>query len=155
MTHVQTQPICLPKGRDQDISQPTNAMVVTAYWLTTSMLAFVLLSGGAAYLARQPAVVEGIVRLGYPVYLPTILGVWKVLGGIALLAPRLPMLKEWAYAGVIFDFTGAAASHWACGDYGPYAFHLIVPLVLVAITAASWALRPPSRRCARSACTTI
>lgn len=146
MTTMQTQSIGRPAGVSPDTSRPTNATVVVIYWVTTAIIAFVLLSGGAAYLTRPPAVVEGIVRLGYPLYLLTILGVWKVLGGLTLLVPRLPTLKEWAYAGVIFDFTGAAASHGFCGDYGPYAFHLIVPLLLAALAAASWLLRPPSRR---------
>ena len=71
----------------------------------------------------------------------TILGIWKVLGGSALLAPRLPRLKECAYAGAIFDFSGAAA-----GDAGAGAFHVVVPLVLAGIAVASWALRPAGRR---------
>ena len=144
----QAQSTCLPSGIGQELKPTKSAMIVAAYWVTTGIIAFVLLSGGAAYLAKPPAVVEGIVRLGYPVYLLTILGVWKILGGVALLAPRLATLKEWAYAGVLFDFTGAAASHWASGDYGLHTFHVIVPLVLTVIVAASWALRPQSRRLA-------
>ena len=54
--------------------------------------------------------VEGIVHLGYPLYFITIIGFWKVLGAITLLAPGFPRLKEWAYAGIFFDLTGAAAS---------------------------------------------
>jgi hypothetical protein len=87
--------------------------------------------------------VQGVTALGYPVYFLTILGFWKAMGGLAILAPRLPLLKEWAYAGIAFDFTGAAWSHVAVGDPAPKA---IVPLVLLLIAVASWALRPPSRR---------
>jgi uncharacterized membrane protein YphA (DoxX/SURF4 family) len=83
-----------------------------------------------------------MVQLGYPIYLLTILGIWKVLGGIALLAPRFPRLKEWAYAGTLFDLTGASASHAFHGD-GPW--HVVVPLVLAALALGSWALRPSSR----------
>jgi uncharacterized membrane protein YphA (DoxX/SURF4 family) len=119
-----------------------------AYWTTTTILAFVLLSGGAAELAHQRETVAGTVLLGYPIYFVTILGFWKVLGGIAVLAPRFPRLKEWAYAGTFFDLTGATASHAASGDYGNHAFHLIVPLILVLVAIASWALRPPTRRLA-------
>jgi uncharacterized membrane protein YphA (DoxX/SURF4 family) len=121
-------------------------MKVIAYWTTTTIVVFVLLSGGTAELARQRETVAGTMLLGYPVYFVTILGFWKVLGGIALLAPRFPRLKEWAYAGVFFDFTGATASHAACGDYGKFGFHLIVPLILTAFTVSSWALRPSTRR---------
>jgi hypothetical protein len=76
-------------------------------------------------------------------YILTILGVWKLLGAIVLFAPRLPRLKEWVYAGVIFELTGAAASFVAHGDSTN---ELIAPLVLAAIALTSWALRPPSRR---------
>ncbi len=113
-----------------------------AYWITTALLAFVLLSGGAAQLARQAQNVEGMVQLGYPVYLLTILGLWKVLGAIALLAPRFPRLKEWAYAGAFFDLTGASASHAFSSDS---LFHILVPLAIAAVLFASWALRPAGR----------
>ena len=112
------------------------------YWATTGLLALGAVAGGAAQLARAPANVEGVVALGYPVYLLTILGTWKVLGAAALLAPGLPRLKEWAYAGLFFVFTGAAASHLACHDA---AWHAITTIMLAAITVASWALRPESR----------
>ena len=68
------------------------------YWASTAILAFALLSGATAQLAHQQKTLEGVVQLGYPVYFVTILGFWKVLGGIALL-PGFPRLKEWAYAG--------------------------------------------------------
>jgi uncharacterized membrane protein YphA (DoxX/SURF4 family) len=112
------------------------------YWTTTILVAFSM-SGGVAQLAHVPGVVDGFVRvLGYPPYFVTILGFWKVLGAIAILVPRFPRLKEWAYAGIFFDLTGAAASSAAVGGN---AFHVITPLVIVGITVASWALRPPSR----------
>jgi uncharacterized membrane protein YphA (DoxX/SURF4 family) len=78
-------------------------------------------------------------------YFFAILGYWKVLGAIAILVPRFPRLKEWAYAGIFFDLTGAAASVAAVGGYGAYAFHIVAPLVLAVLTVASWALRPESR----------
>ena len=82
-------------------------------------------------------------HLGYPDYFVLILGTWKVLGGITVLLPRTAMLKEWAYAGMLFDLTGASASHAAVGDP---AGKIATPLVMLAIVAASWALRPESRR---------
>jgi hypothetical protein len=66
-------------------------------------------------------------------------------GAIALLAPGFPRLKEWAYAGIFFNMTGAAISHAAVGDYGAYGYHLIVPLTFAGLAVASWALRPQSR----------
>jgi uncharacterized membrane protein YphA (DoxX/SURF4 family) len=81
-------------------------------------------------------------HLGYPLYFMTILGIWKLLGGIALLVPRFPRLKEWAYAGIFFELTGAAASQAASGDS---AAHIIWPIIFAGLTVASWALRPPSR----------
>ena len=74
----------------------------------------------------------------------TVLGVWKVLGAIAILVPRFPRFKEWAYAGIFFDLTGAAASWAAVGGYGD-AFHVIAPLIITGFLVASWALRPRSR----------
>jgi uncharacterized membrane protein YphA (DoxX/SURF4 family) len=118
-----------------------------AYWITTVLVAFFIGSGGIAQVARVPGTVNGFVHiLHYPAYFVTILGVWKVLGAIAILVPHFPRLKEWAYAGIIFDLTGAAASNFAVGGYGAYGFHILAPLIIAGITVASWALRPPSRR---------
>jgi hypothetical protein len=103
-------------------------------------------SGGAGQIAQFLGNVHGVVPvLGYPMYFFAILGFWKVLGAIAILVPRYPRLKEWAYAGIFFDLTGAAASCAAAGGYGAYGFHVIAPLILAAMTMASWGLRPPSR----------
>jgi hypothetical protein len=113
-----------------------------AYWVTTALVAFSM-SGGIAQLARVPGVVDGFVHvLGYPPYFVTILGFWKVAGALAILVPGLPRLKEWAYAGIFFDLTGAAASSFAVGGS---AFHIIAPLVCAVLAVASWALRPASR----------
>src|SRR5215813_12394079 len=98
---------------DSKLREIAMKMRPIAYWITTALTAFVFLSGGAADVARPSFVMEGMTQLGYPPYFVLILGVWKVLGGIVVLAPRLPRLKEWAYAGMVFDLTGAAASHAA------------------------------------------
>lgn len=119
----------------------TKARNIT-YWITTALVAFSM-SGGIAQLARVPGVVDGFVRvLGYPPYFVTILGFWKVAGAIAILIPRFPRLKEWAYAGIFFDLTGAAASSAAVHAQ---AFHILAPLIGAGLAVASWALRPPSR----------
>jgi uncharacterized membrane protein YphA (DoxX/SURF4 family) len=114
-----------------------------AYWIATGLTAFVFLSGGAADVARPSFVMEGMTHLGYPAYFVVILGVWKVLGGIAVLVPRSPLLKEWAYAGMFFDLSGAAASHASVGDP---ALKIATVLILLGIVIASWALRPASRK---------
>ena len=93
-------------------------------------------------VARPPEAVIGMQKLGYAPHFMLILGVWKVLGAIAILIPRTPRLKEWAYAGIIFDLTGAAASHAAVGDP---TWSVCLPLVLCVVTAASYMLRPESR----------
>lgn len=124
------------------VSETNSKAKAIGYWVTTALVAFAIGSGGAAQLAHMPQNVEGMMHLGYPAYLLTILGVWKVAGTVAILAPGFPRLKEWAYAGIFFDLTGAAASHAASGDV---VWHIVAPSVLAVLTVASWALRPPSR----------
>jgi len=113
------------------------------YWAATGLAAFAFLSGGVMDLVRPAELAENMARLGYAPYFMLILGVWKVLGAITILAPRLPLLKEWAYAGMVFDLTGAAASHLAVGDA---IGNVVTPLVLLGIVGASWALRPADRK---------
>jgi uncharacterized membrane protein YphA (DoxX/SURF4 family) len=133
--------------------KPTMSKTKTiAYWITTILIALSLVSGGITEVIRQPYALKGMRLLGYPDYLMLILGVWKLLGAIAILAPRLPRAKEWAYAGIFFDLTGASASHTLAGDYGPGYFHVYVPLIIVVLLIASWALRPASRVLGRICC---
>jgi hypothetical protein len=112
------------------------------YWVATGLIAVVFGAGGALDAARTSDALEVMAHLGYPVYFLSIIGPWKMLAAVAVLVPRFPRLKEWAYAGIVFDLTGAAASHAASGDG---AGQVIPPLVLVAIAAVSWALRPEGR----------
>jgi DoxX-like family len=117
-----------------------------AYWTTTGLVAFFIGGGGVAQMWQYHANPHGFVPvLRYPLYFFAILGFWKVLGAIAILVPRFPRLKEWAYAGIFFDLTGAVASIVAVGVYGIYAFHIIAPLIIAGLAMASWALRPQSR----------
>ena len=115
-----------------------------AYWVTTALVVFELALGGGWDLLRVPQVRGLIERLGYPQYFLVILGIWKLLGAVALVVPRFPRLKEWAYAGVLFDLTGAVASQLDTGlmDAGTIAY----PIAMTGIAVASWALRPSSRR---------
>ncbi len=116
---------------------------IIAYFALTSLSAAAFAMGGIADLSGAPDVMAGMAALGYPAYFAAILGVWKLLGAVALLVPRFPRLKEWAYAGMLFDLTGAAFSHAASGDP---ASKVVIPLVLLGLVMASWALRPESRR---------
>jgi uncharacterized membrane protein YphA (DoxX/SURF4 family) len=116
------------------------------YWTMTILVALPIGSGGISQIMQYLANPHGVVpELGYPTYFFAILGIWKALGAIAILVPRFPRLKEWAYAGIFFDLTGAAASCAAVGGYGAYGFHVIAPLLIAGFLVASWALRPQSR----------
>jgi hypothetical protein len=94
-------------------------------------------------ILRLPPFFAILKHLGYPGYFSVILGIWKVFGAVTVLAPRFPRLKEWAYAGMFFNMTGAAASHLAVGD-PPVA--LVAPIIFTGLVVASWALRPLARR---------
>jgi uncharacterized membrane protein len=113
------------------------------YWLLTGLLAFGMLGGGIAQLLRAPFNVDGIRHLGYPLYVLTLVGAWKVVGTVVLLLPGWRLAKEWAYAGFFFLLTGAVVSHLASGE-GPLA--ALAPLVFAGLTLASWHLRPTRRR---------
>lgn len=116
-----------------------------AYWASTVIVALAFILGGAIDASRSPDAVAFLGHLGYPAYFGVIIGVWKILGGVAIVAPSLPRAKEWAYAGILFDLTGAAISHVAVGDGVRVA---AIPLVLAAFAVTSWMLRPASRRLA-------
>ncbi len=113
------------------------------YWVATAAVAGELGLGGIWDIARLPFVRELVIHLGYPSYFLVLLGTWKVLGAVALLVPRRALLKEWAYAGAFFTYTGAIVSHLTTG-YDLTEVGLLA--VLAALTVLSWALRPPSRR---------
>src|SRR5215831_11364274 len=114
------------------------------YWIATAVLVSELVLGGIWDVLRVPQVHVIIDRLGYPPYFLVILGIWKLLGAVALIVPRFPRLKEWAYAGVVFDLTGALVSNLASGVTGTGTLAYL--LLMMGVTATSWALRPASRR---------
>ena len=120
------------------------------YWISTLWLALGMLATGTLQLfkaqapgALAPPGVYGIKHLGYPVYFLTILGVWKLLGVVAVLIPKSPLLKEWAYAGFFFIMSGAIFSHVATGD--PLTEN-IPALLLLILTVTSWYFRPAGRK---------
>ena len=120
------------------------------YWIATIWLSTGMISTGIIQLfhaqadgALSPPGVYGIQHLGYPVYFLTILGIWKILGVVALLSPRFPLLKEWAYAGFFFIMSGAVFSHIATGHTAKDIFPAALLLVL---TVVSWYFRPANRK---------
>ena len=113
------------------------------YWVTTAVVVAECLVGGAADVLRLDPFFPLLTQLGYPAYLATILGTAKILAGLIVAAPRLPRLKEWAYAGILINMRGAAASYLATGGA---AADYIPPLSFAALALTSWALRPPERR---------
>lgn len=118
-------------------------MKSVAYWVCTGLVVFFVGSGGIAYAIGVPDVVQGVVALGFPAHFVALLGVWKVLGAIAIAVPGFPLLKEWAYAGIVFDLTGAASATLATGGQW---WHAAAPLSIAALVVVSWALRPERRR---------
>jgi uncharacterized membrane protein YphA (DoxX/SURF4 family) len=119
-----------------------------AYWFATVLVAGPAAMAGTMDVLRIQPLFSQLLQLGYPAYFGIILGIWKVLGAIALLAPRYPRVKEWAYAGMFIDYTAAVASYVSVGD-GTVS-NLIGPLLSLALLVTSWRLRPRSRRIAAS-----
>ncbi len=116
------------------------------YWIATLWLALGMVATGGGQLFKMRAGqggVDMITHLGYPIYLITILGIWKLLGVIAVLIPKFPLLKEWAYAGFFFVTTGAICSHLASGDS---ADTTLPALLLLILAVASWYFRPAGRK---------
>jgi hypothetical protein len=113
------------------------------YWIATGWLSLGMVSTGIVQLMHVKEEADMFARLGYPVYLLTLLGVWKILGSIAVLVPKFPLLKEWAYAGFFFAMSGAIVSHIAMRDG---AIELFGPALLIALTVVSWYFRPADRR---------
>ena len=113
------------------------------YWIITVLLSFCIFFGGLAQALQLKEVLQGFKPLGYPTYFISLIGIWKMLGVIAILIPKFPLLKEWAYAGIFFTMTGAVISHIASDDVK---VQIISPIVLAIFTVLSWYLRPPGRK---------
>jgi uncharacterized membrane protein YphA (DoxX/SURF4 family) len=113
------------------------------YWIATLWLALGMVSTGIVQLFKVKAEVDFTAHLGYPVYFLTILGIWKILGVIAVLIPKFPLLKEWAYAGFFFVMSGAIFSHIAVGEP---VNTLFPPLLLLVLTIISWFFRPANKK---------
>jgi hypothetical protein len=110
----------------------------TIYWIITALFGVLMFADGSAGLLRVAGAVAALANLGYPEYLSTIIGAAKILGVIAILQNVFPTLKEWAYAGFVFIFTGAFFSHYFSGSGG---FFLILPVIMLAILCLAYFLR--------------
>jgi hypothetical protein len=115
------------------------------YWIVTGLLSLCIFFGGLFQALQLPDVIKGFKPLGYPVYFISLIGIWKMLGVIAILAPKFRLLKEWAYAGIFFTMTGAVISHLASNDIHA---QIIAPVILAIFTVLSWYLRPADRKIA-------
>jgi hypothetical protein len=113
------------------------------YWIATVWLAAAMVASAIQQIFTIGGFVPIMEKLEYPVYFSIILGIWKLLGVIALLMPKLPLLKEWAYAGFFFVLSGAFISHIAVGNKS---MELFVPVFLLIITVLSWYFRPASKK---------
>jgi len=115
------------------------------YWIATIWLALGMTATGFVQLFKGKEGQGGldmVTHLGYPVYLITILGVWKILGVVALLIPKFPLVKEWAYAGFTFAWISAFVAHYLAND----GLEGYLPLVLLAVLFVSYVTRPSNRR---------
>jgi len=113
------------------------------YWIATIWLALGMTSTGIVQLIKMKEEAAMMTHLGYPLYMLTLLGVWKILGVVAILVPKFPLLKEWAYAGFFFVMSGAVFSHLAAGDS---AMEFFGPVLLLILTFVSWYFRPADRK---------
>ena len=116
---------------------------IIAYWTVTILLGVAYIGMGASNYWQPGTMNEDIAKSGYPSHFFKLLGVWQVLGGVVILSPKLPRLKEWAYAGILVNLIAAAHHHYMARDD---VSKIAVPLVVLSIAAVSFALRPPSRR---------
>lgn len=113
------------------------------YWTVTIFLSIGMLAGGVQQMLQVGGYNEIIKQLGYPQYLLSILGVWKIFGVIAILIPKSPLLKEWAYAGFFFAMSGAAISHFVVSKS---LIDALPSLILLIVIFLSWYFRPVERK---------
>lgn len=113
------------------------------YWVSTIWLALGMVSTGLVQIIQMEEEVTKMNALGYPTYFLPIIGVWKILGSVAVLLPKRPLIKEWAYAGFFFLMSGAIISHFVMGDK---ATEFIGPVLLLLLTIISWAFRSNERK---------
>ena len=122
---------------------PTGRTGKIIYWIATIWLSLGMLSTGLVQLLKTQDEADKMTQLGYPLYLLAIIGVWKILGVVAILIPKFPLLKEWAYAGFFIAMSGAVVSHLMSGNE---AREIFGPALLLVLTIVSWYFRPADRK---------
>lgn len=113
------------------------------YWVATLWLSLGMVSTGLVQLLQMEEEIQKMGTLGYRPYFLVIIGVWKILGVVAILVPKFPLVKEWAYAGFFFLMTGAIFTHLAVGDE---LVEFFGPVLLLVLTIVSWYFRPADRK---------
>ena len=126
---------------------PISRTWLSLYWVCTLYIVVTSLWAGVTDILHAPPLYDELLRLGYPPHFSTLLGVWKVLGAVALLVPRYPLLKEWAYAGMFIDFSSAIVAYASVGG-GVVSY--VGPVLSTSALIASWYLRPQTRRLAET-----
>jgi len=129
-------------GHDMPDNEQSSDSRPIVYWVVTVIAALLFAVPGTALILHVPHFADEMARLGYPGYFLGLLGIFKVLAAITIVAPGFPRLKEWAYAGMMFDIIGAIVSHGASGDA---VTTMVIPVVIACVLVASWAMRPQSR----------
>ena len=108
------------------------------FWVSTTLI-FLFEGLMPALTSQSEMAKEGIAHLGYPAYFGAALVVFKVLGSLALIIPQVPKtLKEWAYAGFVFDFIFAAISHGAVDGVNGQTFFPFVVLGVLLLSYFSY-----------------
>jgi hypothetical protein len=103
------------------------------YWVFTGLFAFLMFGSAIPDILMMPDAVKGIHNtLGYPLYFVPFIGVAKMLGVIAILIPGFSRLKEWAYAGLIFDLIAATYSLASVPNPDAAWYFNLLPLTLAA-----------------------
>jgi uncharacterized membrane protein YphA (DoxX/SURF4 family) len=111
---------------------------IISFWITTTVIAIIYFITGLGNILPVDHIARDMAHLGYPTYFLKIIGVWKMLGAIVVVIPKIPRIKEWAYAGMIFDLSGAAFSRFTIGDPLP---QIIIPLCLATLVTVNYLLR--------------
>ena len=114
----------------------------TLHWVSTLLVALVFTATGILNLTGNDHILTDILHLGFPTYIMNILGFWKLMAVITILLPKTIRLKEWAYAGMLFDLSGAAFSRMSIGDPAQM---IIIPLLIMGLVVISWISRPESK----------
>ena len=126
-----------------------NKAQLITYWVFTALVSFGMVGSGIQQIIMEKQMTDMFVKLGYPLYIMHVIGIWKILGVIVILLPGFKLAKEWAYAGLFFVMTGALLSHLAIHDYDVKA--ILGPAFQTIFIVLSWYFRPDNRKLIASA----